>query len=160
MTGYQRWIELTVAAALSMIGLALATLAWRLPAGTEAGIPGPGTAPGFLGLALMACGLVILVKAAFQAAGKPDASHETSGAMRKPLTALALLIACALGLEPLGFILATFLFLSAGFILLGETPWRIALPAAAIGATGLWLFFTKLLGVGLPYGLIEQILFR
>lgn len=159
MTSDKKWGEIAVALALAAAGAGFAILALRLPASHEPGIPGPGSAPAFLGLLLAACGLMIAGKAMLQ---------KTTGAWtpaalapwRKPLTGLILLIACAIALEPLGFILATFLFLIGGFILLGETNWRMAIPAAAVGSTGLWLFFTKLLGVGLPYGLIEQILFR
>ena len=34
------------------------------------------------------------------------------------------------------------------------------MPAAALVSGTLWLLFTKLLGVGLPYGLIGEVLFR
>ncbi len=77
---------------------------------------------------------------------------------KKLFVAIVMLFAGALLLEPLGFMLSTFLFLSIGFIVLGGASWRGALPAAALASTGLWLFFTKLLGVGLPFGRIVEIL--
>lgn len=56
--------------------------------------------------------------------------------------------------------LSTFLFLGAGFTMLGNARWQRALPAAAFVSVLLWLIFTKLLGVGLPFGMIAEILFR
>jgi putative tricarboxylic transport membrane protein len=86
------------------------------------------------------------------------AADDGSGA--KALIAVGLIAGSILALEPLGFLLSSMLFLSAGFIWLGQAKWTIALPAAALASSALWLFFTKLLGVGLPYGLIAEILFR
>lgn len=76
------------------------------------------------------------------------------------MVALACLILGAAFFEAAGFLLATFLFLSAGFMMLGDAPWRRAMPAAALVSVLLWLLFTKLLGVGLPFGMIADILFR
>lgn len=159
MTARERWGEIAVAIVLALIGLGFASLAWRLPGSAEPGVPGSATAPLFLGLLLIACALAVIGNAVRNSAAGAIASGDFRQ-IGKPLIGLGLLIACAFTLEPLGFILATFLFLIAGFIALGDTPWRMALPAAATGSLGLWLIFTKLLGVGLPYGLIEDILFR
>ncbi|MGL5735767.1 MAG: tripartite tricarboxylate transporter TctB family protein [Beijerinckiaceae bacterium] len=160
MTTAGRSSEWVTALLLATAGGGFAMLAARLPASTEPGTPGPGTAPMALGLILLACGLFIAARAGWHQPRDDAKPVAISHGAAKPLIGLALLAACAALLEPLGFTLSAFSFLIAGFILLGDTPWRIAVPAAAIGAVGLWLFFTKLLGVGLPYGLIEQILFR
>ena len=159
MTAGEKWGEIAVAAFLALVGLGFAGLAWRLPGSAEPGVPGSATAPLFLGLLLIGCALTVIARAFFKvASGAIQAGDFTQ--FRQAGIGLALLMACAFTLEPFGFILATFLFLVAGFMLLGHTPWRMALPAAATGSLGLWLIFTKLLGVGLPYGLIEEILFR
>ncbi len=115
-----------------------------------------------MGLGLMACGCVIAALAlqslrkASVAAAPAEVSHDQGN--RKLFVAIALLFAGALLLEPLGFMLNTFLFLTIGFVILGGASWRGALPAAALASTSLWLFFTKLLGVGLPFGRIVEIL--
>ncbi len=74
--------------------------------------------------------------------------------------ALAGLVLATAFFEAAGFMLSTFLFLSAGFVLLGNARWWRAVPAAGGGLCCLVAHFTKLLGVGLPYGLIAEILFR
>jgi putative tricarboxylic transport membrane protein len=111
----------------------------------------------------MACGCVIgalaLLGLRKASAEPPPADIIYDEGNKKLFVAIAMLFAGALLLEPLGFMLSTFLFLSIGFIMLGGASWRGALPAAAIASTSLWLFFTKLLGVGLPFGRLVEILF-
>lgn len=152
-------LEIGIAGALIAFGGALAVAARRLPAGAEANVPGPGAAPGMLGLVLVACGLTVAVSA-WRNLRAADLGDTRDDGVAKALLAVALVGGAILALEPLGFLLTSVLFLSAGFIWLGHAQWTVALPAAALASSGLWLFFTKLLGVGLPYGLIAEILFR
>jgi putative tricarboxylic transport membrane protein len=145
---------------LGLSGLFFAHAAWRLPGSGEAGIPGPGAAPGFLALVLIVCGGLLTVSAfrdkGVPPSGSPPAKEGTGH--KVPIAAL-LLLGGALLLESLGFMLSTFIFLAAGFIHLGDARWQVALPTAAIVAIVFWLIFTKLLGVGLPYGRVVEILF-
>ncbi|MCA3654417.1 MAG: tripartite tricarboxylate transporter TctB family protein [Methylobacterium sp.] len=127
----------------------------RLPPPDEAGIPGAGTVPAALGLVVLICGLVLAIEA-FRKADR--AVLDVGG--KKQAVALACLILGAAFFEAAGFMLSTFLFLGAGFTMLGNARWQRALPAAAFVSVLLWLIFTKLLGVGLPFGMIAEILFR
>jgi putative tricarboxylic transport membrane protein len=158
-----RAIEAALGCAIAAIGAFFALFAWRLPTSHDPSAPGPGFAPGGLGILLIALGAALAVSALAKAVpeGAPAApSAEEALGRRKIAIATALLAACVMLFEPLGFLLSTFLFLSAGFVFLGEVSWRVSAPAAAFAAMALWLFFTKLMGVGLPYGLIAEILFR
>jgi putative tricarboxylic transport membrane protein len=151
-------LDLAVAGALTAAGAYFALAARRLPLGPDVSAPGPGAAPFWLGLLLVGCGLVLgLATLRSNAPAKADDEPESQ---RKTVVALALLAGCVVLFEPLGFMLSTFAFLSVGFVWLGDAPLRRAMPAAAIATIGLWLIFTKLLGVGLPYGLIAEVLFR
>jgi putative tricarboxylic transport membrane protein len=118
--------------------------------------------PGLIGLCLIACGCVISAWAILSLRGARTepvpADGKSQSNRRKLFVAVAMLFAGALLLEPLGFMLSTFLFLSIGFVVMGSASWRGALPAAALASICLWLFFTKLLGVGLPFGRIVEIL--
>jgi putative tricarboxylic transport membrane protein len=148
---------------LAVAGVFVAAFAWRMPAGPDPSAPGPGAAPGALGLMLVLLGLAIALPPllAARAGAEPAAAKPTEpGGARKLWISAGLLVACVVAFEPAGFMLSTFLFLLAGFTQLGGANWRVAAPAAAVAAGGLWLFFTKLLGVGLPYGFIGEILFR
>lgn len=55
-------------------------------------------------------------------------------------------------LEPIGFLLATSVFLSAGFFIMGERRWRVLLLASVPVAVVFWLIVTKLLGIYLVPG--------
>jgi putative tricarboxylic transport membrane protein len=167
-TAQSSWFDAVIGFGLLSLGVYFAQSSWRLPAGPDPSAPGPGVAPLLLGMALALCGLVLVIQALIARHHEPSRSlaasqepaHEVTADMRrKPVIAIVLLTMTALLLESLGFMLSTFLFLFAGFILLGNARWQPALSGAAITAISLWLFFTKLLGVGLPFGRLVEILF-
>ena len=60
---------------------------------------------------------------------------------------LALMLAYALLLRPLGFVVATTLFLSLGSFLLGERRWLLVVGIAAIAAFGLWYLVQEVLDI-------------
>ena len=66
------------------------------------------------------------------------------------LAALAILIAYAWLLRPLGFPLATFGLIAALGMVLSGKPWK-ALVLAAFIAPGLWALFDQLLGLPLAF---------
>jgi putative tricarboxylic transport membrane protein len=152
----ERWkAEIVAGGLLAALGLGFVRLSLNLPPPDEAGIPGPGTVPLILGAFVAVSGLVMTAGAAFR-----QDRERMSILDRKQLIALLSLVAGALLFEKAGFVLATFAFLSVGFTLLGGADWRRAMPAAALVSLALWYLFVKLLGVGLPYGVIGEILFR
>ena len=151
-----RWkAEVAAGAALASVGAFFVIAALRLPPPDEPGVPGAGTAPLLIGGFIAVCGLISAALALLKRDGTP-----LDLASGKQAIALAGLILGAALFEAAGFVLATFVFLAVGFTVLGEADWRRAMPAAAFVSLALWLIFTKLLGVGLPYGLIAELLFR
>jgi putative tricarboxylic transport membrane protein len=152
--------EAAAGLALAAAGAFFAAYAWRMPASPDPSTPGPGAAPGALGLLILAMGVAVIASALLRKPAAEAAAPAEAGAGRKLLIAAGLLAACVVAFEPAGFMVSTFLFLLAGFMLLGGASWRAAAPAAALASGALWMFFTKLLGVGLPYGFIGEILFR
>jgi putative tricarboxylic transport membrane protein len=158
----QRQLNAGIGVAVILAGVGFAVLSWRLPAGPDPSAPGPGAAPGILGVLLALCGLWVMATALMssrQTAASASAGASDDGSARKVQAAIVLLFAGALLLEPLGFMLSTFLFLVFGFRILGGATWQASIPTAAAVSGGFWLFFTKLLGVGLPFGRIVEILF-
>jgi putative tricarboxylic transport membrane protein len=150
---------------LILAGLFFAVLSARLPTGRDGVLIGPGIAPFIAGMVMLLCGAGIAFRAFVESSHPPatasgDAPESDPVVARKTILAVLLLAGCAVLFEPLGFMLSTFLFLAIGFAWLGDASLRAASAAAAVAAISLWLIFTKLLGVGLPYGLIGEILFR
>jgi putative tricarboxylic transport membrane protein len=72
-------------------------------------------------------------------------------ALLKQLLALVAFVAYAYLLEPLGFVLSTFLAVVALGWLLGARPWQAGVAGAAI-AVVLFVLFDTLLGLPLPAG--------
>ena len=60
---------------------------------------------------------------------------------------LALMIAYALCLRPLGFLISTSALLILGSFILGERRWHIMLPVALIAAVSVWYLVQEVLGI-------------
>ena len=60
---------------------------------------------------------------------------------------VALMVAYALLLKPLGFILSTFLFLTLSSFILGERNFKILFLVVAIGTGGIWYLVSETLGI-------------
>ena len=60
---------------------------------------------------------------------------------------LALMIAYALCLRPLGFLISTSALLILGSFILGERKWHIMLPVALIAAVSVWYVVQEVLGI-------------
>lgn len=121
--------------------------------------PGPGDSPfsarsfpiglGALGMILS---LAILVKP------PPGAPVGVAGfAWGRAIALLALMGAFALSIGVLGFVVASSLFLAAGFRILGERRPRVLAPVAAGTALGFWIVF-ELLDVKLDWGVFGRML--
>jgi putative tricarboxylic transport membrane protein len=116
--------------------------------------PGPGVFP--LGLSILLClsGVLWLI----QGGGKTGTGETAParGGFRRYATAfriVGLTAAFVLALEPLGYLLASILYLLALFAWVSRyRPWMALLLAVIFGA-GSWLFFEKLLTTPLPAGL-------
>ena len=60
---------------------------------------------------------------------------------------LSLMVAYALCLRPLGFILSTAAFLILSCIILGERKWQVMIPVAAIATSVVWYLVQQVLGI-------------
>lgn len=60
---------------------------------------------------------------------------------------LALMVAYALCLRPLGFLLSTSAFLMLGSFILGERKWLVMVPIALIATTVVWYLVQQVLGI-------------
>jgi putative tricarboxylic transport membrane protein len=72
------------------------------------------------------------------------------GAWIRPLLAVAFLILYASTLEPLGYLISTFIFLGLWQFLVERVNWRRAILVTVLGTAGMYLVFVQLLGVYVP----------
>ncbi|MCX5910123.1 MAG: tripartite tricarboxylate transporter TctB family protein [Deltaproteobacteria bacterium] len=135
---------------------------FRLKMGTLQN-PGPGLIPAVIGVLLVVCTAFYLVRVFWEKSEAVKRNDKTSGET-KNYRAIVGILACTTVypfiLEPLKFILATF---AAGFImLLLLKPKKIffSLLLALSMAVGAFLIFSRFFGVGLPRGLLENLLFQ
>lgn len=63
------------------------------------------------------------------------------------LLLLALMVAYALCLRPLGFVPATVAFLVLGSFILGERKWHVMLPVAIVATLCVWYLVQQVLGI-------------
>jgi putative tricarboxylic transport membrane protein len=140
--------DATVAAAALAFGAAALYEASKLPFGTVHN-PGQGFFPWWTGAVIVLLALILL----FQAVrSRSSAAREHSGRIVKVAALLVVLGAYTFLLEPLGYMLSTFLLVL--FMLRATDPqrWAVALGMAAITAVGSYVVFAMWLSVPLPRG--------
>ena len=141
--------ETAAGVALALTGVALAAAATGMPSGNLA-LPGPGFVPLAVGVLLALAG----AGCAVSARGRQRGTDAVALGGLRVWGTLGTLALAALAFEPVGAPLTLAAALAALFGLLGgAAPARsLALGVAASGAA--WIVFSKLLGVGLPAGLL------
>lgn len=126
------------------LGVAVIVVANGLPAGGLSADPGPGAMPRMVGIALVLFSLFLLWR---------REAHERlprgEGALRVIAT-LVLTLAYILTLRPMGFLVATALFLAAEMVLIGIRRPVVVIPMALVMSAGVYLLFRHGLEVPLP----------
>ena len=137
----------TAAAALAF-GAAVLYEASKLPFGTVHN-PGQGFFPWWTSAVIVLLALILLVQAL---RSRSSNAHEGPGRIVKVAALLIVLAAYTFLLEPLGYMLSTFLLVL--FMLRGIDPqrWTVALGVAAMTAIGSYVVFAIWLSVPLPRG--------
>ena len=76
-----------------------------------------------------------------------DLSRMSEYKYGQAIALLALMVAYALLLVPLGFLASTFLFLMLGSLALGERRWISMILASGIASFGIWYLVQEVLGI-------------
>ena len=134
-------------AALALAGAAIAWQSWQYPLGSVAA-PGPGYLPFALGIALLACGALIVVAGS----RSPAFDRKRFDDGPKGLAILAGLAFAALALERLGYRITIAVVLVYYLGVLERRPWARTLALAAVVALGSHYLFAGWLRVPLPVG--------
>jgi len=148
-----RWIALVFVLLCLVYGYAaFFTLDDLLPPFMQRNPVWPSTFPKILAVIGVLSGMVVLLgleKAAPDTAKEPEINYRrlTEYKLGQALVLLGLMVAYALALRPLGFLLSTFAFLTLGAALLGERRFIILLPVAALATGGVWYLVQEVLGI-------------
>ncbi|MBB5514500.1 putative tricarboxylic transport membrane protein [Rubricella aquisinus] len=154
-----RWLALIFIAFCCAYGyLAFFTMDQLLPPFMQRNPVWPSTFPKILSVLGVVVGLIVVLgleKPTEQ--GEPSATdinlsrlHEYK--LGQAVMLLALMVAYALALRPIGFLLATTLFLAGGSAILGERKWYIMIPVSVLAAGCVWYLVQEVLGIFLrPY---------
>lgn len=149
-----RWIALIFVTFCCVYGYAaFFTMDQLLPPFMQRNPVWPSTFPKMLSVLGIVVGLIVLlgIEKAPQG-GEPSATDINYRNLREykvgqALTLLALMVAYALLLRPVGFLLATTLFLVAGSATLGERKFHIMIPVAALATGFVWYLVQEVLGI-------------
>jgi putative tricarboxylic transport membrane protein len=158
VVGRRARLGLVTAALVTVVGVAAAVGSKALRLWTALG-PGPGFFPLCLGVLLAVLGSAWFV-AQLRAnrsrvavvPGEPETDEDEVPEYSLPTVVAILASLCALAatLEVLGYQLAMFLFLLFHLLVLGRRRLLLSLVIALVGSVGVFVAFTRLLGVPLP----------
>lgn len=109
----------------------------------------PSTFPKVLSVLGIIAALVILLGLEKAEPKEADIDYRRLGEynLGQALLLLALMVAYALCLRPLGFLISTSALLILGSFILGERKWHIMLPVALIAAVSVWYLVQVVLGI-------------
>jgi putative tricarboxylic transport membrane protein len=120
-------------------------------------VSGPRFVPLLVSIALIGLSIAFIVRTTIapdEELARLAAAEEAATFWPTPLIVFGMLVVYVALLEPLGYIVATVLFVPAAAKVLGsESPIRDVIVAAVLGF-GLYYAFTQYLGVSLPSGLL------
>ena len=139
-----------------LIGLALGVfVVWsglKLKLGTI-NDPGSGYVLFYTGLLMCLFAATIIVAAA--EGGPTFGSRWKDARWTKPLLVIACLIAFAIALDTLGFLLSAIPLLLLLLRLVDPVRWSLAIPIALLAPLGVWWILKRLLLIQLPSGILE-----
>ena len=143
--------DAAVAAVTLAFGAAAAYESSKLPFGTVHN-PGPAFFPWWTSATITSLGLVLLAQTLTS-----DSRRGPEGGLSriaKVGALLAVLAGYVLFLEPLGYLLCTFLLILFMLRVTDPQRWAVALSLSAIAAVGSYVLFATWLSVPLPRGLL------
>jgi putative tricarboxylic transport membrane protein len=154
--------EVGLAGLLLALGTFVLVETSRIEIPANANSIGPRFFPTVVGVLLVLVGSWLVVDVVRGGHGAMEAAEDIDLTRTSDWRTLGLLSAVFLGhtvlLEVLGFAIAgTLLFFGIGATL-GSRQWARDAAVSAVLATGVYLFFGRFLGVGLPAGLLDGIL--
>jgi len=148
--------ELIVATVWLSLGITIGLLSYELKLGTFKS-PGPGLLPLFLGLALSLLSILTILRKLFFEGRELNKNQEPKSKIdvRKTKFILCCLLAYAILLERIGFVITTFIVLFLLFKTIGPFKFRNAFVWSLLTVAVSYVTFVIFLGVQLPSGIFR-----
>lgn len=146
-------LDLISSAFWLIVGFLICEESWRINLGQFRN-PGPGFLPFGAGLILGGSALAVLVKTLRGERRGDQAVWAERRRWPKVVLTLASVFVYGLLLEPLGFLLTTFLTMGFLFRVIEPQRWRTVIAGALLSAVGAYLIFETWLKVELPKGFL------
>ena len=139
------------------IGLALGAFVIRSGLKLKLGTindPGSGFMLFYIGI-LMCAFAVTIILASITEGGPTFGSRWEDARWSKPVLIIAVLVAYAFALEPLGFLIATMPLMLLLLRIVDPVRWTLAIPLAIAAPLGVWCVLKHGLAIMLPSGVFE-----
>lgn len=160
--------EIAIAVFLAAFGGTVIALTRKIESGVYTDPLGPRVFPYALGIGIALCGLALGVGAFFRWQPKQAGLLSDSGGVEEvergpfsPTRLLAVVGATAVyvaAFEPVGYLIATPLYVAAILFIHGGTPWRTLIVVPVVITAVLYVTFRFALRIPVPGGLLEGIL--
>ncbi len=142
-----------LALGMAVFSLAYIYSAWRLPRFTMSTVVDADVFPIAVGLFLLVLSAALWVEAGSGLLGK--VIYSWAGFDFKALLIHTVLVTgFILALEPLGFLITTFIYLTLAAHFMGYPRFKVILTVAALFSVGTYLLFNVVLNVPLPAGIL------
>jgi hypothetical protein len=160
--------EIAIAVFLAAFGVTVVALSGQIQSGVQTDPLGPRVFPSGLGVGIALCGLLLGVTALFR--WQPERSgllldgggtEEVEKGPFSPTRLLGAVVATAIyvaAFEPLGYLIATPLYVVAILLIHGGASWRTLIVAPVVITTFLYLTFRFVLRILVPGGILERLL--
>jgi putative tricarboxylic transport membrane protein len=142
--------DVVVAALALALGAVAIFESAKLPLGTVRN-PGQGFFPWWTSVVIVLLALVFLAQVL---TSRPSTNQQAPGRIAKVALLLIVLSAYTFLLDPLGYLLSTFLLVLFMLRALDPQRWTVALSIALLAAVGSYVVFAIWLSVPLPRGLL------
>lgn len=143
-----------VGVVLLVVGLVMVREAFTVDVGRDL-VRGPRLFPAVITITFAALAAVYLGQQVLHLLARRARDGEGFGDLPRVAGMVVLLLAYGFVLEPVGYVLSTFVLFVIGSWLLGSRAWRRDLVVGVGLSIGIYLLFTQLLSVRLPQGVIS-----
>jgi putative tricarboxylic transport membrane protein len=159
------WCEIGIAVFLAVFGGAVIALSGEIQSGVQTDPLGPRVFPSALGAGIALCGLLLGIAALFRSEPQQSGllldgggTEEVEKGPFSPMRLLGVVAVTAIyvaAFEPVGYLIATPMYVMAILLIHGGTSWRTLIVVPVVITTVLYVIFRFALRIPMPGGVLE-----